>query len=234
MAYVLALLLAGYYLSATAAFQLAPVAEAALLLNTSLLFVIFLRGMQGMPPVRAEILGTFLAMGGMALIMVPKITFGGQAPVQHLYGHLSAIGAAVLNALYAFTYRFLAEQGRAPEASSVSILTFAAGSMVLIVVLSLTPTPSGSTDLNGSSLLVFLGLGILSTAVPTVGFAITSKRLPSIVTATISLFTPVFAGLFAFLILGESISMTFMAGCLLVLGGVALVIRQNEDMTGNE
>ena len=230
VAYVLALLLTGYYLLATAAFQLAPVAEVALLISTTPLFVLALRWVQGNPPARSEIAGALLAIGGMALILAPKMSFSGTTSTplaHHLYGDSCALGAAALAAFYASTYRALSEQGRAPEASGVSALTFAIGSVILISMLALTQTPTGLTDLTGNSLLVFLGLGVLSTAVPTFGFAVASKRLPAIVTATISLFVPLFSGLFAFLILGETISLLFVAGSLLVLGGVAMIIRQS-------
>jgi drug/metabolite transporter, DME family len=230
VAYVLALLLAGYYLLATAAFQLAPVAEAALLISTPPLFVLALRWAQGKLPAPSEIGGALLAIGGMALILVPKMSFSGAAsmhPAHHLYGHLCALGAAALAAFYASTYRVLAEQGRAPEASGVSVLTFAIGAVALILMLALAPTPTGLSRLTGTTVLVLLGLGVLSTAVPTFGFALASKRLPAIVTATISLFVPLFSGLFAYLILGETISLWFVLGCLLVLGGVAMIIRQS-------
>jgi len=59
-AYVLALLLAGYYLLATAAFQMAPVAEVALLLSTPPLFVLAFRRVRGDIPGRAEIAGAVL------------------------------------------------------------------------------------------------------------------------------------------------------------------------------
>ena len=62
LAYVLALLLAAYYLLATAAFQMAPVAEAALLLNTPPIFVLAFRWIRGTAPARTEV-------GGAALII---------------------------------------------------------------------------------------------------------------------------------------------------------------------
>ena len=68
--------------------------------------------------------------------------------------------------------------------------------VILALMVGLAPVPSGWDTLNGHALLVFLGLGVLSTAIPTIGFAVASKRLPAVVTATISLFIPLFAGLF--------------------------------------
>lgn len=225
-AYVLALLLAGYYLLATAAFQMAPVAEVALLLSTPPLFVLAFRRVQGDIPTHTEIGGALLAVAGISLILVPKMSFAGDMPIHHLTGNVLAMCAAGLTAFYAFMYRILAERGAAPETMGVSLLTFASGSVILILMVGLAPTPSGWDTLNGHALLVLLGLGVLSTAIPTIGFAVASKRLPAVVTATISLFIPMFAGLFAYLILGEKLSPMFIPGGILVLGGIAMILRQ--------
>lgn len=227
LAYVLALLLAGYYLLATAAFQMAPVAEAALLLNTPPLFVLAFRWVRGTAPARAEVGGALLALAGMSLILGPNISLTGETSDLALLGHLCAICAAALTALYASIYRALSDRNRAPDAAGVAALTFAIGSAILILVLSQSATPSGLFSLDCARLWVLLGLGVISTAIPTVCFALVSRRLPPMVTATISLFIPLFAGFFAFLILGETISLLFVAGCVLVLGGATMIIRQN-------
>lgn len=225
--YVLALLLVGYYLLATAAFQMAPVAEVALLLSTPPLFVLAIRAMRGEPSSRAEIIGALLAVGGIILILFPKMSFTGNQAMQHVVGHLIALCAAFLTAVYAYLYRILAGQGRVPEASSVSLLTFVLGSMGLAAIVILTPAPSGLSLLGSHDLLILLGLGIISTAIPTVGFAMVSKHLPAIITATISLFIPLFSGVFAYLILGEQLPVIFLAGCGLVLWGVFMIIRNS-------
>ncbi|PID50035.1 MAG: hypothetical protein CR991_03505 [Proteobacteria bacterium] len=91
------------------------------------------------------------------------------------------------------------------------------GGVVLSLGAMLEPNPSEISNLNNSALPIFLGLGVLSTAVPSLDFALVSKRLPAIITAMISLFVPIFSGIFAFLMLGEHISVIFLAGCALVL-----------------
>jgi drug/metabolite transporter, DME family len=233
IAYVLAMLLAGYYLLATAAFQMAPVAEVALLLSTPPLFILSFRRIRGDIPNRTEIGGAMLAVAGIGLILVPGMSFAGSSSIHHLMGNMLAVCAAGLTALYAYTYRILHERGVAPETIGVSLLTFSLGSIILVLMASLAPTPSGLDTLNGHALLVFLGLGVLSTAIPSIGFALASKRLPSVVTAMISLFIPMFAGLFAFLILGEKLSSMFIPGSILVLGGIALILRQGRGKTND-
>ena len=228
IAYVFALLLAAYYLLATAAFQMAPVAEVALLLSTTPLFVLAFRSARGDIPTRTEIGGALLAMTGIAIILAPKMSFAEGMQIHHLTGNVLAICAAGLTAFYAYMYRILSVRGVAPETMGVSLLTFAMGGIVLSLMAGLAPAPSGWDTLDGAELLVLVGLGVLSTAIPTIGFAVAAKRLPAVATATISLFIPLFAGLFAFLILGEKLTAMFIPGGILVLGGIAMVLRQGQ------
>ena len=228
IAYVFALLLAAYYLLATAAFQMAPVAEVALLLSTTPLFVLAFRSVRGDIPTRTEIGGALLAMTGIAIILAPKLSFAAGMPIHHLTGNVLAMCAAGLTAFYAYMYRILSVRGVAPETMGVSLLTFAMGGIVLSLMAGLAPAPSGWDTLDGVALLVLVGLGVLSTAIPTIGFAVAAKRLPAVATATISLFIPLFAGLFAFLILGEKLTPMFIPGGILVLGGIAMVLRQGQ------
>lgn len=223
--YVLAALLVGYYLLATTAFQMAPVAEVALLLSTPPLFVLAIRRIRKEPSSRTEIIGAFLAVSGITAILLPRISLAEEYSDRHFYGDVIAICAAALTALYAYTYRVLAESGRPPESSGVSLLTFAMGGLGLTLAVTLDPAASGVDRLDGGALLVLLALGIVSTAVPSLGFAVASQRLPAIITATISLFIPLFSALFAYLILGESLSSLFLIGSALVLWGVSMIAR---------
>ena len=70
-AYALASLLVGYYLLATAAFQLAPVAEVAVLLSTSPVFVLSIRRLRGEPVRRRQAAGALLALSGIAIVVAP-------------------------------------------------------------------------------------------------------------------------------------------------------------------
>ena len=74
IAYALACLLVSYYLLATASFQLAPVAEVALLLSTPPLFVLTLRRLHGDAPTHLEIIGAVSSVTGIALILAPQLT----------------------------------------------------------------------------------------------------------------------------------------------------------------
>jgi drug/metabolite transporter (DMT)-like permease len=228
--YVLASLLAGYYLLATAAFQLAPVAEVALLLSTPPLFVLGLRRIRGDAPTALELLGAGLAAAGIALVLGPRLTFAGHFGNPRLVGDVLAICAAVLTALYVYLYRHVANNLSAPDPTSVTFMTFALGSVALIAIGCLVPTNVSLATFSGTNLLIFVGLAILCTAIPSFAFAFASERLPSVVTAPISLLIPLFAGAFAFLILGEKVGSTAIPGSVLVVAGIVMILRQNNQI----
>jgi drug/metabolite transporter (DMT)-like permease len=106
-------------------------------------------------------------------------------------------------------------------------MTFGLGSVALIVLGCVLPTTVSLAAFSGTNLLIFLGLAILCTAIPSFAFAFASERLPSVVTATISLLIPLFAGAFAFLVLGEKVPSTAIPGSLLVVAGIVMILRQN-------
>ena len=230
--YVLASLLTGYYLLATAAFQLAPVAEVALLLSTPPLFVLALRRVRGDAPTVLELLGAGLAVAGIALILGPRLTVAERFGSRRLLGDVLAICAAVLTALYVYLYRHLAKTRRAPEPTSVTLMTFVLGSVALAAIGWVVRTTISWEAFSGTRLLIFLGLAIFCTAIPSFAFAFASERLPSVVTATISLLIPLFAAAFAFAILGENVSSTAIPGSVLVVAGIVIILRQSNQVRG--
>ena len=228
IAYFLALHFVAYYLLSTGGFQMAPIAEVALLVGTSPVFVFIFRLIKRDIPSHREVLGAFSAILGIAIIMGPNISFDGNMSWQRLLGDLLSILAAITAASYATIYRRLSEREIAPDTLSVSLLTFVLGSIILTLLVSLISTPSNVAAIDGFALLMFAGLGVLCTALTTYGFAIASKELPSVVTATVMLATPCFAGLFAYLLLDETLSPLFIPGGLLVLGGIALIVTTSK------
>jgi len=224
-------LLAGYHLLATAAFQLAPVAEVALFLSTPPLFVLVLRRMRGDGPGILEILGACLAVAGIALILAPRLTRAENFVNARLIGDALAICAALLTAFYAYAYRELGKKGIALESSSITFMTFPLGSVVLMAVACLVPATISWEALSGTNLPLFLGLAVLCTAISSYAFAFASKRLPPVVTATISLLIPLFASAFAYLILGEKVPSTAIPGSALVIVGIVMILRGNSRIT---
>ena len=95
------------------------------------------------------------------------------------------------------------------------------------------PTTISLEAFGTTNLLIFVGLAIFCTAIPSLAFAFASERLPSVVTATISLLIPLFAGAFAFVILGEKVPSTAIPGSVLVVAGIVMILRQNNQIAAS-
>jgi drug/metabolite transporter (DMT)-like permease len=203
------------------------VAEVALLLSTPPLFVLALRRIGGDVPRLLEVLGAGLAVTGIVLILAPRL-LAERAVNARLSGDALAVSAALLMACYAYLYRQMAKNDAAPEPSSVTFMTFVLGSVVLLALVALIPVAIPADALHGSNLLLLVALSVLCTTIPSFAFAFASKRLPPVVTATVSLLIPLFAGGFAYLILGEKVSLTAIPGSAFVLAGIVIILRQNK------
>jgi drug/metabolite transporter, DME family len=199
----------------------------ALLLSTPPLFVLALRRLRGDVPTVFEILGAGFAVAGIALILGPRLFLTASLANARLIGDALAICAALLTALYAYLYRQVAKNGVAPEPTSTTFLTFVLGSAVLIGTMCLVPATFSSETFTASNLAIFLGLAVLCTAIPSFAFAFASERLPPVVTSTISLLIPLFAGVFAYVILGERVPPTTIPGSMLLIVDIIIIIRQN-------
>lgn len=228
--WVLATLLIGYYILATTAFQLAPVGEVALLLSISPLFVLLFKIISGVKNQKHEYLGAAMALSGVLFILLPEISLGASSSESHLIGNTFSIFAAILTAAYATLFRSLDLRKKAPDTLNVSLITFALGSLILIGYREPSIINQSSmievATINWKYVILYLLLGVFCTAIPTIGFAIASKKLPPLVTATTSLLVPVFAGIFAYFILGEKLSSTIIPGSFLILVGLGTMLRK--------
>jgi drug/metabolite transporter (DMT)-like permease len=106
-------------------------------------------------------------------------------------------------------------------------MTFALGSIALIATVYVVTTTISLEAFSGTNLIILVGLAIFCTAIPSFAFAFASQRLPSVVTATISLLIPLFAGAFGFVILGEKVPPSAIPGSVLVVVGIVVILRQS-------
>jgi drug/metabolite transporter, DME family len=67
---------------------------------------------------------------------------------------------------------------------------------------------------------IILGLGILSTAIPTICYSFAAKHLSPILTTTLNLLTPIFATLIAVLLLKEQFPILSLIGAVLIIIGI--------------
>jgi drug/metabolite transporter (DMT)-like permease len=220
-AWALAALMSAYYLLAVAAFRLAPVADVALLLATAPLCALGLRRLRGVPATGAERTGAALALLGVALTLVPSLRGLAAGGATRLAGDALALAAAALSAAYALRFRAAQASGAAPAPFGVAVLTFALGATALAVRAALAGAPLlplQRLDVGGLALLG--ALGVLSTLVPTLSFAIAARRLPPVLTSAAQLLVPVVSGTAAALALGELPSIWLVPGGALVALGL--------------
>lgn len=215
-----------YYCAAVAAFELAPVSDVALLISTSPLFILLHRlfersGARRFHPV--EWIGVLIAIIGVFLV-----TFGESArdalPSTRIHGVLFALSAAWATAIYAAFFRHLSVSSRAPQATSVAFTISFFGGVAALVATGIYDTRSAA-PLEAGAILLFLGLGIFSTAVPSLAYAMGSQRLQPLVTTTIRLSTPIFATVFALIFLNESPPVWTLPGGIMILAGMYLVLN---------
>jgi drug/metabolite transporter (DMT)-like permease len=218
----------GSYILGTSAIQMAPVGEVTLLFTTSPLFVIAYKGVIRLSVKCSEYLGMILAMAGVSLIMLPKIAFTQAVTWQTIAGYMLALGAAGLVSLYAAWSNALAQKKLAPETFTIVFATFILGSLLSFLGAICFSKLSIGEGINRSALLILLGLGILSTALPFFCYTVAVQRLPIMLSSAILLLEPLFAVLFAAIALQEISSLWFGFGSILVFGGLLLIAHESQ------
>jgi drug/metabolite transporter (DMT)-like permease len=215
----------GSYLLGTSSLQMAPVGEVTLLFTTSPLFVIAAKVIMRSPIKRGEWVGTGLAMIGVSLMILPKISIVQSISWQTIAGYGLALGAAGLVALYAAWFKFLAYQRLAPRSIEVVFVTFILGSILSLLCAICFSGFSVGAGINRHTFLVLIGLGTLSTAVAFLCYTVSAQRLPIMLSSALLLLEPIFAVLFAAIALQEIPSPWFAVGSFFVFGGLLSIAR---------
>lgn len=219
LTWCLSLLAIGGSILGTTAFQMAPVGEVTLLFTTSPLFIIAYKYVVRLHIKRSEGIGMLLATAGVSLIIFPQLSTDKAVFWETMAGYLLALGAAVLIAVYTLWFNTLAKQSIAPKSINVVFLTCLLGG-VLSFLCAVFSKASIGIGINKQVILVFLGLGILSTALPFLCYTVAAQRLPVVLTTAILLLEPIFAVLFASVALQEIPSLWFGIGSVLVFWGL--------------
>jgi drug/metabolite transporter (DMT)-like permease len=215
----------GGYVLGTTAFQMAPVGKVTLLITTSPLFVIAYKYFVRLRIKRSEGVGMLLATVGVSLILLPQLSAGKATSWQTITGYLLALGAAGMLALYTFWFNTLTKQGIAPKSINVVFVTCLLGGVLSLLCAIFFSTLSIGIGIDRQIILVFVGLGILSTALPSLCYTVAAQRLPVVLTTAILLLEPVFAVLFASIALQEIPSLWFSIGSVLVFLGLLSIAR---------
>lgn len=226
----LGIILFACYTLGTIAFQMAPVGEATLLMTTAPLFVIIYKLLVSQKVVNSELVGALLAVIGIIVIILPNLDFDATMTNQRIVGDMLSIAVSVLFALNAIWFCSLVAKDSAPSTVSVTIMTLAIGTVMFLLFI--PDLVKISARFNESSVIVaLLFLSLVSTAVPTISYAVAARRLPAIMTTGLLLFEPILAIIFAFFVLSEVPSIWLVPGLLLVLTGLYYMGRGNKAST---
>lgn len=206
--------------------MLSSIAEVTLLISISPLFVILFRRLKGETITAGEYAGTLTAVAGVIVILLPRLRHSVNISSLSLVGDLLAIIAALLFALFALITNRQSHRGKHPNSMSITLGTCLFGIVILVYVFSSGKTVLSIERLQDNNALSIAALGILSTAIPTLGFAYASKNTPPLLLSNILLLEPVFAAVFAYLFLAEVPNAYLYLGILLIVAGLLTTSRR--------
>jgi drug/metabolite transporter (DMT)-like permease len=212
--------MAGYYVLATEAFARAPVVEVTLLIGMAPVLAVGIDRLRGRKVPAPQLFGVILAVGGLVAFLFP----GEIRADTKLSGDLLALGAAAASAVYALQLRRMAGSDSPPDPVCVAAIACLVGAVAGAALVGIfgSPTHPAFTARDVGTLVL---LGALSTALPTAAFSIASARLPTVLTTSFGLSTPLFTALFAGTVLQDWPAPSTLPGALITLLGLALVVR---------
>lgn len=217
---LLASLMVFYYLFAVRAFQLAPVSDVALVVGLSPIIGLAVKGVFNKGLGLVETLGAVVAFAGLLLFVSPKIQGMSGDRTTYFTGLFFALLAACVSLGYAALFQYYSSQKSRLNPIAVSCATFLIGAAVMLPVAIATSPNLIAKVIQPNSLAIALGLGIISTVVPTFCYSYAAKHLPPVLTTTLNLLVPIFAAVLAFVLLKETIPAISIFGAILVLSGI--------------
>jgi drug/metabolite transporter, DME family len=170
---------------------------------------------------RGWLLATGVAVTGLVLLVVGQATTTGAASVHpSVAGIALALGASASYATYIIAGNAAARRGLSIEAYLATVFVIAG---LVSAPLLLAP---GAGDLVGGSALLLVGyLAVVATVLAYNLFNRGLGGVRSSTASTLGLMEPVVAAVLAVLVLGERLSLLGVGGALLVLAGLALIVR---------
>jgi drug/metabolite transporter (DMT)-like permease len=214
--------MAAYYVFATEAFTRAPVVEVTLLVGSSPIIAVCFERIMGRPVSRVRLAGVLIAVVGLAAFVIP----GSRYSFTSVIGDMLALGAAAVSAIYVTLLRAAASAGNAPDGVAVAARASTVGAIASVALLAIRGFDSLST-VSEHDWWVLLLLGAFSTAIPTVAYSEASRRLPTPVTTSLTLLTPLFAAVFAGFLLGEWPIAARLPGGALAFAGICIVVLRH-------
>ncbi|BDD07264.1 DMT family transporter [Aureibacter tunicatorum] len=214
------------YLLATYAYTRSPIGETALLMTVTPIFIFIYKLIKREKIKRTELLGFVMAFIGVFIVLSPEIFGLPQKEVDHISGNLAALGVASLLAVYSTTYSRLKKASKAPDILVTTGVASIIGAFLCFSLLSINL--QNIQEPNFDEIVYYVGLGLIATMLPTLGFSFSSMHLPTLLVTSILLLEPVFATIYAFVFLNETPSITLLPGGVLVLTGI-YIISKNQN-----
>ena len=222
----LALALNAFFFFAVLGFQRATVSEVTLFIATAPIWIIIASSITGARIRRHEWVGAAIALTGVAVMTVPRISFSSVGSRQHVFGEFLALFAAMGSAGYAAQFRTAhVREDVNVSPTVVTAFSFALGGIVLLVANAVLGKVPVAASFHSRHAAVLVAIGVVSTAVPSFTFAKASQVLPAVVTTTTQLMIPVLATLFAAIVLHERPPLLVIPGGILVLAGTWYTLR---------
>lgn len=196
------------------AISLIPIAVAAILLYLSPIFVVFLSSIfLGEKLTSQKIIATAIVLFGTILVVNPQ-----NFQNINLMGILFGIGSGLTFALYSLLGKKLTKNN-----DTVSIVTysFGLGSIGLIAMAMFSKQISISYSFNSWILLLILGL--IPTLLAFVSYNSGLKKIEASKASIISTLEPVVAAILGFFVLSERLSISQIAGVIVVIIGVIFI-----------
>ena len=227
--WILSLIMLACYTFGTIAFQIAPVGEVTLLMTTAPIFAILYKIWRREKIRKTEYWGVSIAFLGICFIIFPSLNLDSVISKQHIFGNFLALLVSILLAIYSLWFRSLSQYNLAPNSISIALGTFIIGSLMFLpTTLQLFSAYSGLISIK--YLMASLGLGLVSTVIPTLCYAIAAKRLSPVTTTSVLLLEPILAVAFAFLILGAVPSVWIIPGTVFVGIGMLCMAFEKPSM----
>jgi drug/metabolite transporter, DME family len=219
LAIALSSLMVFYYLFAVRAFQLAPVSDVVLVVGLSPLLGLAAKLALRQPLAGLEAIGAVVAFTGLVLFVLPKLQAQSGDLSIYFTGLFFALLSAAVSLGYASLFKHYATVRAGLNPMLVVFITFGLGSVVLTPWLILF-SPQRFVSITRPELAIALGLGVLSTVIPTLCYSYAAKHLSPILTTALNLMTPMFAAVLAALFLQEYLGIWSMVGAGLILTGI--------------
>ena len=165
-----------------------------------------------------QFLGILIGMSGLVVFVGYESLEFSRLPIL-----VAMIGAAMYGLSMSYIYKL-----NVVDTGVMAAVTMVAATIMITPFLLIDPIIMNNWDLKVVGSVVFLG--IFCTGLAYLPYFILIKRVGPISTSLIALLVPIFGMLWAYLLLKETITLTMLGGCLLIIMGVLLTnLRRNES-----